>query len=54
MTDRIKELCRQLIAETDPEKLKELARELNFALSEHSLNSQNKAFAASQQLTALQ
>ncbi|HEY6184670.1 MAG TPA: hypothetical protein VIW67_20660 [Terriglobales bacterium] len=54
MSNRISELCQQIIKENDPEKLKELARELDFALSEYSLNAQNKMFAVSQKVAALQ
>ena len=54
MTDRIRELCQQIIKENDSAKLKELARELDFALSEYNLNAQNKTFALSQKVAALQ
>jgi hypothetical protein len=54
MRDRIHEIGKQLAQETEPEKVVELLRELDFALSEYNLNSQNKAFAVSQQVAALQ
>jgi hypothetical protein len=52
MCARIREIGKQLALEIDPEKIAELLRELDFALSEHNLRSQNKAFAASQQVAA--
>jgi len=54
VNDRIRQLCRLIEKETDNGRLAELARELEYALHEHSLQAQNKAFAASQQIGALQ
>jgi hypothetical protein len=54
MTERIREICKQIARETDHEKVAQLLRELDFALSEYTLQMQNKAFAASQRVAAPQ
>ena len=44
MNKQIDELCRLIGSERDPDKLRKLAQQLDFALNEAGLQAQNKAF----------
>jgi len=41
--ERIRQLCAAIAAESDPEQLRSLFRQLEFALTEYSLDVQNRA-----------
>ena len=50
MNDQVNDLCKKIVAESDPSKIEQLINQLRFALSEYNLRMRNNVMFTSSQV----